>query len=173
MRARFVLALLLAFAPLAIAQPAYASDWIAVRGNVANGSVQFDYRGGQASQVLTVAEGSTLTITVNNTIANCIGNCTPIPDTWSLSINGQNYSGNTIEVRTITQTVSGQVTLVASGIDVGFWGGWYGPIFSAPVVTEPVVIAPVETGTWEGQLFSATAPQGEVFTAVTDRKSVV
>ena len=164
MWARFTLAIALAFGGLFLVSPAEASDWSVINGNVANGSVQFDFRGGSASQTLTAVEGSTLTITVNNTIANCIGTCEPIPDTWSLSINGQEFSGNTIEVRTISLPVSGQVTLVASGRDAGFWAGWYGPIFSAPIITEP---EPVETGTWEGQLFSATAPEGHVFTAVT------
>ena len=161
MRARFGLALALAFAPLLLAQPAFA--WDTSSGNLNNGSVQFDWRGGTASQVLQVAENSTLTITVNNTIANCIGTCNPIPDTWSLTINGERWEGNSIDIVSIQTIVSGEVVIVATGKDEGFWGGWYGPIFSAPIVTQPVV----ETGTWEGQLFSATAPAGEVFTAVT------
>jgi hypothetical protein len=144
-----------------LAQPAYA--WDTSSGHVTDGAVQFDYRGGSATQVLQVADNSTLTITVNNTIANCIGTCTPIPDTWSLTINGERWDGNTIDIVTVQTVVSGPVTITATGKDEGFWSGWYGPIFSAPIVTEPVV----ETGTWEGQLFSATAPAGEVFTAVT------
>jgi len=162
MRARFWLALALAFSPLLLAQPAYA--WDTTSGNLTDGAVQFDFRGGTATQVLQVAEGSTLTITVNNTIANCIGNCVPRPDTWSLTINGERWDGNSIDIVTIQTVVSGSVTITAAGKDEGFWAGWYGPIFSAPLVTEP---APVETGTWEGQVFTATAPAGEVFTAVT------
>lgn len=161
MRARFGLALALAFTPLILAQPAFA--WDTTSGNVSNGAVQFDWRGGSATQVLQVADNSTLTITVNNTIANCIGTCTPIPDTWSLTINGERWDGNTIDIVTISTVVSGEVAIQATGKDEGFWGGWYGPIFSAPIVTEPVI----ETGTWEGQTFTATAPIGEVFTAVT------
>jgi len=161
MRGRFGLAVALAFAPLLLAQPAFA--WDTTSGHVVDGAVQFDFRGGSAAQTLQVADNSTLTITVNNTIANCIGTCTPIPDTWSLTINGERWEGNSIEVVTIQTVVSGEVLIQATGKDEGFWGGWYGPIFSAPIVTEPVV----ETGTWEGQLFSATAPAGEVFTAVT------
>ena len=160
---RLVAALLLAFGSLAFAQPALAGDWQTTNGRVVNGSVQFDYRGGSAVQTLQVADGSTVSITVNNTTANCIGTCTPIPDTWAISINGQQFSGNAIEVTEVTVPVSGGVVIQVSGKDEGFWGGWYGPIFSAPVVTEPVI----ETGTWEGQLFSATAPEGQVFTAVT------
>jgi len=162
MRARFWLALALAFSPLLLAQPAYA--WDTTSGNLTDGAVQFDFRGGTATQVLQVAEGSTLTITVNNTIANCIGNCIPRPDTWSLTINGERWDGNSIDIVTIQTIVSGSVTITATGKDEGFWAGWYGPIFSAPIVTAP---APVETGTWEGQQFTATAPAGEVFTAVT------
>jgi hypothetical protein len=160
---RLVAALFLAFGSLAFAQPALASEWQTINGRVVDGSVQFDYRGGSAVQTLQVAEGSTIAMTVNNTTANCIGTCTPIPDTWSLTINGQTWQGNSIEVFTVETVVSGEVIIQVSGKDEGFWGGWYGPVFSAPVVTEPAV----ETGTWEGQLFSAAAPAGEVFTAVT------
>lgn len=160
---RLVAALVLAFGSLAFAQPALASEWQATNGRVVDGSVQFDYRGGSAIQTLQVADGSTVSMTVNNTTANCIGTCTPIPDTWAMSINGQQFSGNSVEVTQVTVPVSGEVIIQVSGKDEGFWGGWYGPIFSAPVVTEPAV----ETGTWEGQLFSAVAPAGEVFTAVT------
>ena len=166
MRARFFLALALAFSPLLLAQPAYA--WDTTSGHLSDGSVQFDYRGGSATQTLQAPEGSTLTITINNTIANCIGNCVPRPDTWALTINGERWSGNTIETVTITAPVSGEVTLVASGKDEGFWSGWYGPIFSAPIITSPEPTPePVETGTWEGQVFTATAPEGLIFTAVT------
>lgn len=164
MKARFLLALLLAFGSLFFVTPAEASDWQVSNGLVRDGSVQFDYRGGSATQTLTVAEGSTLTITVNNTIANCIGACQPLPDTWSLTINGERWDGNTIDIMTVQTIVSGEVTITATGIDVGFWAGWYGPIFSAPIITAP---NPVETGTWEGQQFSATAPDGQIFTAVT------
>lgn len=164
---RFTAAILLAFGSLLFAQPSEASDWQGINARVANGSVQFDYRGGTATQTLNVPEGSVLTVTIDNTIANCIGNCVPRPDTWSLTINGQRWSGNTIETATVSTDVSGDVTLVATGKDEGFWGGWYGPIFSAPVITAGIIPEPVETGTWEGQLFSATAPDGQVFTAVT------
>lgn len=164
MKARFLLALTLAFAPLFLASPAWASDWVGQNANISNGSVQFDYRGGSASQTLTVPANSTLTITVNNMIANCIGNCQPIADIWSLTINDERWDGNSIDVVTIQTVVSGDVVITASGIDNGFWAGWYGTIFSAPVITAP---EPVETGTWEGQTFTATAPDGQVFTAVT------
>jgi hypothetical protein len=167
---RLVAAVVLAFGSLLFAQPAMASEWITSNGNAANGAVQFDWRGGSASQTLTVAEGSTISVTVNNTIANCIGNCVPRPDTWSLTINGESWSGNAIDTVTVQSVVSGSVTLVATGKDEGFWGGWYGPIFSAVTITEPAPTPtpePVETGTWEGQVFTATAPEGQVFTAVT------
>jgi len=113
--------------------------WLASNGNVSGNSVQFDYRGGSATYVATVADNSTVSVTVNNMIANCIGTCSPIPDVWTVSINGQSYSGNTIEITTLTAQVSGALTIAATGIDAGFWGGWYGPIISVSI-TEPVVV---------------------------------
>jgi hypothetical protein len=162
MLARFLLALALAFGGLFFVTPAQAAEWQTNSGRAVDGFVQFDYRGGSASQTLTVADNSTLTITVNNTIANSIGNCTPIPDTWSLTINGERWEGNTIDTVTIQAVVSGEVTLVATGKDEGFWGGWYGPIFSAPIVSEP------EPDWWaqqnnEHQIVTITAPEGWQF----------
>jgi hypothetical protein len=107
--------------------------WQASNGNVSGNTVQFDYRGGSATYTTSVPDGSTVTVTINNTIANCIGTCTPIADTWNVSINGQSFSGNAIEVTTVSAQVSGQVTITASGIDRGFWGGWYGPIFTVSI----------------------------------------
>jgi hypothetical protein len=162
---RLIAALALAFGSLALAQPALASEWQTTSGRAVDGSVQFDYRGGSASQTLSVAENSTLTITVNNTIANCIGNCNPIPDTWSLTINGERWEGNSIETVTIQTVVSAEVLIQATGKDEGFWGGWYGPIFSAPIVTEP------EPNWWaqqnnEGEVVTITAPAGWEFAMV-------
>ena len=113
------------------------NTWQTSNGNVVGDTVQFDWRGGSATYVTSASDGSTVSLTVNNTIANCIGSCTPIPDVWTISINGQSFSGDTIEVRTVTAQVSGQVTIVVTGRDVGFWGGWYGPIFYAPTITAP------------------------------------
>ena len=163
---RFIAALVLAFGSLMFAQPSLASDWQTSNGMVSNDSVQFDWRGGSATQTLQVANNSTISITINNTTANCIGTCTPRPDTWSLTINGERWDGNTIDIVTVETVASGEVVIIATGKDEGFWGGWYGPIFSAVTVTEPAP-QPIETGTWEGQMLSATAPIGEVFTAVT------
>jgi len=168
---RFVGALLLAFGSFMFAQPALASDWQTLNGHVVNGTVQFDWRGGSATQTLNVPDNSVLTITVNNTIANCIGNCTPRPDTWSLTINGELWEGNSIDTVTIQTTVSGEVALLATGKDEGFWGGWYGPIFSAPVISEPApTVAPIPTGDYsimEGGSAHVTAPAGSVIDSVT------
>lgn len=133
--------------------------WQATNGLVSGNTVQFDYRGGSATYATSVSDGSTVSITVNNTIANCIGTCNPIPDVWTVSINGQSYSGNTIEITTLTAQVSGQLTIVATGRDIGFWGGWYGPIITvsiasptptpepSPTVETQTVPAVVETQT--------------------------
>ena len=80
-------------------------------GNVSGDSIQFDYRGGSASYITTVSDGSTVTVAINNTTANCIGSCTPIADNWSVSINGQSFSGNAIEATSVSAVVSGQVTV--------------------------------------------------------------
>ena len=115
--AALFVALAAAFWPVLIPQPAYAEGtWQSVvRGNVSGDSVQFDYRGGSASYVITVTDGSTVTVAINNTIANCIGSCTPIADNWSVSINGQSFSGNAIEQTSVSAVVSGQVTVFVSG----------------------------------------------------------
>jgi len=164
---RFAAALALAFGSLAFAQPSLASDWQTTNGNVVNGSVQFDWRGGSATQTLQVPDNSTLTITINNTIANCIGNCVPRPDTWSLTINGERWDGNSIDIMTIQTIVSGEVVLVATGKDEGFWGGWYGPIFSAPVVTLAPVLPTGDYSIMEGGSVHLTAPVGSVIDSVT------
>lgn len=115
------------------------NEWQSVaNGNVSGNSVQFDWRGGNATYVTNVADGSTVSVTINNTIANCIGNCTPKPDRWSVNINGTVFSGDTIEMRTVEVTASGQVTIALWGIDSGFWGGWYGPIFTISVTSAPL-----------------------------------
>jgi len=135
----FLIIILLALLPMDDAGADNAWESV-VNGNVSGNSVQFDYRGGTASYITSVSDGSTVTVTVDNTIANCIGSCTPIPDNWTVSINGQSFSGNTIEIATVSAVVSGQATISVSGIDAGFWGGWYGPIFTVSVSSpEPVV----------------------------------
>lgn len=143
MRARFTGAVLLAFMPLFWVQPAYASDWQTDTGNVVNGSVQFSYYQGSAIQTLDAPEGSSLTLTVNNTVSNRIGWGEPLSDIWSVSINGQVFSGDSVGVTTLNVPVSGPVVIVVSGIDRGYWAGWYGPIFTAPTITAPVIVEPV------------------------------
>ena len=166
MKARFLLALILAFGSLLFANPAEASDWQVTNGLVRDGSVQFDYRGGTASQTLQAPEGSTLTITVNNTIANCIGACQPLPDTWSLTINGERWDGNSIDIMTIQTLVSGEVTITATGIDRGFWAGWYGPIISAPIITAPPTLPVGDYSIMEGGSVHLTAPTGQTIDRV-------
>ena len=127
------------------------STWQTSNGNVAGNTVQFDWRGGTATYVLNVADGSTISVVVDNTIANCIGTCTPTPDEWRVSINNETFHGNTIGVFTVSTVASGQVVVSVYGKDIGFWGGWYGPIFQAPTVTSPVIIVDTPTATVETQ----------------------
>ena len=133
---RIVIVCFFAFGWLMVPSDSASADgsWQSVsNGNVSGDSIQFDYRGGSASYSMNVPDGSTVTVAINNTTANCIGNCSPIADSWSASINGQGSSGNSIEQTSISSTVSGQITITVSGIDNGFWDGWYGPIFTVSV----------------------------------------
>lgn len=129
------LGLFAAFSFLGVASANADNAWVTSNGHVVGDTVQFNWQGGTATYTLTVQDGSTVSVTVNNTIANTIGWGAPTPDIWTISINGQQFSGNTVEIKTVSAVVSGQVTITVYGKDVGFWGGWYGPIFSAPVVT--------------------------------------
>lgn len=138
--ARALAATTLAFGSLFFATPAQA-DWTGTNVNVVNGSVQFDYRGGIATQTLDVPTEADLTLVVNNTIANKIGWNGQVADSWTVSVNGNHFAGNEITSTTISVRVSGEVTITATGIDRGYWAGWYGPIISAPVLTYlPVAI---------------------------------
>jgi outer membrane biosynthesis protein TonB len=137
----FLIIILLALLPMDDAGADNAWESV-VNGNVSGNSIQFDYRGGSATYITSVTDGSTVTVTVDNTIANCIGTCTPIPDNWSVTINGQRSNGNTIEVATVSAVVSGQATISVTGIDAGFWGGWYGPIFTISISSPTPVQSP-------------------------------
>jgi len=169
--ARFLAATTLAFSSLFLAMPSQA-DWAGSNANIVNGSVQFDYRGGSASQTFTIPDNAisaSVRLSVNNTIANRIGGG-ELADTWSVSVNDTTITGNIIETRVIELPVTGSVRLTVSGIDRGFWAGWYGPIISAPTI---IYTLPTEQATpepnwwseeaWEGTVREITAPEGWVF----------
>ena len=183
---RIISAALLAFLPSILAMPAYA-DWAGTNANIVNDSVQFDYRGGSASQIITLpaeATNAVLTMSVNNTIANRIGGG-ELADTWTVNVNGTVFTGNQIAIVPIEVPIIGtEVNISVSGIDTGFWAGWYGPIFSAPVIlyTLPTVEptpepTPTETPSpeptpepnwwaeesWEGTVREIVTPEGWVF----------
>lgn len=164
--ANFLAATTLAFSSILLSTPANA-DWVGTNANLVNGSVQFDYRGGSATQTLTVpdnAVSASVRLTVDNTIANRIGGG-ELADTWSVSVNDTTVTGNTIESRVIELPVTGSVRLTVSGIDSGFWAGWYGPIFSAPeiVYTLPVATPWFLGEAGEGESREFIAPDGKAF----------
>lgn len=137
--AKLLAATTLAFGSLLFAQPSFASDWQTSSGLVSGDSVQFNYIGGSATRTVELSEATNLVI--DNTIANRIGWGQPLADNWSVTINGQVFTGNSVEVTSIPLP-TGSVEIIVSGIDNGFWAGWYGPIFtlSAPVIvpSQPV-----------------------------------
>jgi hypothetical protein len=169
---------------LSVSSAVADSTWQTSNGNVNGNSVQFDWRGGTATYSMNVPDGSTIALTINNTIANTIGWGTPTPDEWRVFINGQEFAGNTIEVRTITAVVSGNVVVSVYGKDIGFWGGWYGPIFYAPVIQSVVVSTP-DTQTQVSQETSTSpsspqetttpvsVPESDTVPATSDSQTVV
>ena len=147
--------------PLLIPQSTSAENiWQSVvNGNASGNSMQFDFRGGSASYATSVPNGSTVTVSIDNTIANCIGRCTPIADNWSVSINGQTFSGNAIEQTSVSVVVSGQTTISVSGIDRGFWAGWYGPIFTVSVVSAPPTPEPTPSTSTSSEPAPSPTPE--------------
>lgn len=139
--------MLLAFGSLLFVSPVAASTWTATNGQISGDCVQFDYRGGSASTSVSIPEGATNIIvgfSVNNTIDNKIGGGSTA-DRWSISANEGSASGSAIESTSVSFNLQPATTvnINISGIDVGYWGGWYGPTICGPSITYtevPVVI---------------------------------
>ena len=123
------LAVSLAFLPLFLTSPAYAT-WQGSNAQVNENTVQFTYYWGSAET--TVTDG--VTLTVNNTITNKIGWDGEVIDTFRVFFNDQAIE--VTEKGIFTYTFEGAGLLRVEGVDNGFWGGYYGPIatISAPVV---------------------------------------
>lgn len=148
---RILSAALFAFAPVFLANSAMAATWTGTNVNIGPNCIQFDYRGGTASTTIIVPDdaiNAEVSLAINNTIANRIGGG-QVADTWSVSINENNFTGNEITSTTVRASVpTGSVRITAAGRDVGFWAGWYGPVICGPELTyetAPVVVPlPVE-----------------------------
>jgi len=170
MKWRLVGALLLAFWPLS--QPALAD--VRQDGNL----IQFSYTWGRVEQTYT---DSLVTVTVTNNISNKIGGNGEVIDTYRISLGAEVIQKTEKhDARDYTFTITGTQTLVLEGIDNGFWGGFYGPVMQVtstplqPVTESPSVSPTVSPILWdyvvnEGEVLSAEAPSGQVFSSVVAR----
>ena len=153
--------------PFLFAPPAQATtfnDWsVSGPANKQGSCVQFSYTRGYVSFDYPVNDTITAVsfgVTVDNSIVNKIGwDGEVIDDYWievsavdgSTAVSGTSIIGNqkhSAEGKTVDLTYSGYVTgvhVVVSGIDKGFWGGWYGPIMCNPHLDITAVPAPSPT----------------------------
>ena len=141
------------------------SGWTVVRnggnGVLANGVLQFSYSWGEISRSILVSEPSvlTLTIDVNNSITNTVGWGTPTADSYQIRFGGTEFVSNEIHGwRTITlthetTTADEMVVVSLSGIDHGFWAGWYG------TQMDHFQVASVPVSSTESTPLDTTAPE--------------
>jgi hypothetical protein len=144
------------------------SQWTVVRnggnGVVANGALRFSYGWGEVVRSILVSEPSliTLTVTVDNSQTNSIGWGAPIADSYRVGVGGNALVSNEIHgVRSVSVSYEAatdeSVLISLSGVDNGFWAGWYGTVMDDALITvEP--LAPVEeTTTTEEPAVSSTS----------------
>lgn len=165
------------------------ANWI-VLANGGNGvrfagSMQTSYGWGEAARTFVVPQLSTvrLEIDVFNGNTNTIGSNVPTADRYLLSVGDQvldtvqihGWERKTVEYQTLEAGES--VTVRLGGIDNGFWGGWYGPVFDNAVITiDPVTSTtpqppePPQNAVYglmsEGGDLVLTAPGDATFTAI-------
>lgn len=145
-------------------------------GVLANGALRFSYGTGLVSKTFLIENPSTveLSINVTNNETNSVGWSAQIADTYTVSIGNQSITSSeihglrTVSLSTETNEPNSFVTVSLSGVDNGFWAGWYGPIMDDLVLTVTPKVAPnsvwleINEG-WSGQI---SAPEGSVFTSV-------
>jgi transcriptional regulator CtsR len=147
--------------------------WTINSGNpIANGSLRFTYFYSSVTKTISVPGAGTLTasIDVNNSETNCIGNCTPVPDTYAFHLGDAHIDSSTAHAtirltQSVTTTSAGDVVLYLGGIDNGFWGGHYGPVMDN-LSYEFVPAAPVATGYPADQNWEAVTYGDGKFVAV-------
>ena len=157
-----------------------SSGWTIVQnggsGMAFNGALQFSYATGEVSQSFTVSPNETVEVsfTVDNSTTNSVGQGA-IADTWNASLT----AGTTVEsvgrstahnqqTFTLSLTVPSGIssaTLNFSGMDNGFWAGFYGPIIDS--VSANITPAPfVATGYPADQQWEAVTYGNGKFVAV-------
>lgn len=166
-KGRFRWLIFLPVAVLAFASPAQGvsfsdsfddlSQWTVVRnggnGVIANGALRFSYGWGEVVRSILVSEPSliTLTVTVDNSQTNSIGWGAPIADSYRVGVGGNALVSNEIHgVRSVSVSYEAEtdesVLVSLSGVDNGFWAGWYGTVMDDAVITvEPLSPVSVET----------------------------
>jgi hypothetical protein len=144
------------------------SQWTVVRnggnGVIANGALRFSYGWGEVVRSILVSEPSliTLTVTVDNSQTNSIGWGAPIADSYRVGVGENALVSNEIHgVRSVSVSYEAatdeSVLISLSGVDNGFWAGWYGTVMDDALITvEP--LSPVEeTTTTETPAVSSTS----------------
>lgn len=157
-RLRIIAALLVATGSLFWASPAHAdtfTDWTTgYNVNKTADCVQFSYTQGSASKSYLVGntvQNVQFEVSVDNSITNKIGGNGEVFDSYSLQMQivdagvivdtvsySESATKHTADVRRLTSNYSGHadsVNITLSGIDNGFWGGYYGPIMCGPALT--------------------------------------
>jgi hypothetical protein len=99
-------------------------------GVIANGALRFSYGWGEVTKTFTVPDPSTVNLSVD--VYTASGRMT---DSYAVKINGQGITRNNVATDWTTETVSytttqanEEIVVSLSGIDNGFWWGWYGPV---------------------------------------------
>lgn len=158
--------------------------WETITGNpIANGALRFTYDSGSVTKTISVPGAGTLTasIDVDNSQTNCIGSCTPIPDTYAFYLGDAHIDSSTAHgVTTLTQSVTttgaGDVVLYLAGIDNGFWAGYYGPVMDnlsyefVPAATSLEVTSLLDdgsSGTLRWAITQANATAGGIYDSIT------
>jgi len=160
------------------------NGWTVTSGNpIANGSLRFTYYNSSVTKTIAVPGAGTLTasIDVDNSFTNCIGSCTPIADTYAFYLGNAHIDSSTAHgvtrlTQSVTTTSATDVILYLSGIDNGFWGGYYGPVMDnlsyefVPAATSLVVTSLSDDGS-EGTLRwainQANATSGGIYDSIT------
>lgn len=145
-------------------------------GVLANGSLRFSYQTGLVSKAFLIENPSTVTLSIDvtNNDTNSVGWSAAIGDTYTVSLGNSSITSSEIhplrrlELTTVTTEPNTFLTVSLSGIDNGFWAGWYGPVMdnllitAIPVMPENSVWIELNEG-WSGEI---SAPEGSVFESV-------
>jgi len=113
-------------------------------GVIANGALRFSYGWGEVTKTFIVPDPSTVNVSVD--VYTASGRMT---DSYAIKINGQGVTRNNVASDWATETVSytttqanEQLVISLSGIDNGFWAGWYGPVMDNLTISAVSTVVP-------------------------------